>query len=201
MYEYLGSNDKTIDNSFYEYGDPEFDNEVDDGMIMASPGGISSHHHHYTKGFYGQGGSSTDKFGHQGDRYPHGIYGNLYEQGNSAADKLGMYPLDSQERLWENDDSFEVIEDIKNIEGFTPMTSGNAEADYKKYHPIIILSMIVLLYVTFDLWSMAAQKFIIQYVHGGLKIGWKDMVKYAGGLTVLFLSLAWVMEIPIWIFE
>lgn len=166
---------------------------VPDGTRMDDP-------HHMQ--FYDKSGSSWDNFGHQGDSYPYGLMGGPYDVGDSAADALGMYPLDSQSPpLRENyegkDDSFEVLDKIENFE---PITSNTANG-WKQYHPFLVLGLIVILYITFDMWAVTAQKFIVQYVHSGNKVPWKKMGTYAAGMTAFFLLLTWIMEIPVWIFE
>lgn len=70
----------------------EYDYTMADNIVMASPGGVSSTQSHYTKGFYGQGGSSSDMYAGQGDPYKDGIYGNLYSQGPSTTEALDIYP-------------------------------------------------------------------------------------------------------------
>lgn len=148
--------------------------------------------------FYEKSGSSTDKFGYQGERYPHGDYGDMYEQGPSAADKLGMYPDDPGEKLWEKDDSFEIIDESA-IENFEPIARD--EKGWKQYHPFIVLFLIIVLYVAFELWATASQKFIFQYVHNGSKVGWQKMTQYAGAVTLFFIAVTWILEVPLWIFE
>lgn len=68
-----------------------YDFEVPDNLVVASPGGVSTVHHHYTKGFNGRGNFSTDIYAGQGEQYISGIYGNLYNPGNEAGNALGMY--------------------------------------------------------------------------------------------------------------
>jgi hypothetical protein len=89
------------------YGAPtykglEYDWEVPDNMTVESPGGASSIHHHWTKGFYGRGNTSSDIFAGQGDRYIDGIYGNLYQTGQTAPQEIGMYPRAPDVKYWRN---------------------------------------------------------------------------------------------------
>lgn len=73
------------------YGGIEYDWEVPDNLTVSSPGGVSSVHHHYTKGFYGKGDSSSDIYAGQGNRYIAGEFGNLYEEGHTAGQGMGYY--------------------------------------------------------------------------------------------------------------
>ena len=82
-YEILHSRDSPV------YGNPEYDGleydfEVPNQMIVESPGGASSTHHHWTKGFYGKGGSSWDVFGNQPPATVYGETGSLYAPGPTA---------------------------------------------------------------------------------------------------------------------
>jgi len=91
------------------YGTPRYepegigyDFEVPDNLVVASPGGVSSVHHHWTKGFYGRGNTSSDIYGGQGQRYIAGNYGSLYQSGQSAAQDMGMYPEGKDYKYWLN---------------------------------------------------------------------------------------------------
>lgn len=68
-----------------------YDFEVPDNLVVASPGGVSTVHHHYTKGFNGRGNFSTDIYAGEGEQYIASVYGNLYGQGQEAGNALGMY--------------------------------------------------------------------------------------------------------------
>lgn len=83
----------------------EYDWEVPDNLTVGTPGGVSTIHHHYTKGFDGRGNSSSDIYGGQGDRYISGIYGNLYTSGQTAPQDLGYYPKAPDNKYWNNQTS------------------------------------------------------------------------------------------------
>lgn len=76
------------------------DFEVPDTNLIGSPGGLSSTAHHYTKGFYGIGGSSSDIYGGQGVRDIYGEYGNLYTSGFPAGDHMGIYATFPSDRYY-----------------------------------------------------------------------------------------------------
>lgn len=80
----------------------EYDYEVPDEYVVESPGGVSSIQHHYTKGFYGNGNISTDKFAGQGETYDSGVYGSLYETGQTASQEMGLYPQSQDQTYWAN---------------------------------------------------------------------------------------------------
>ena len=83
-YQVLNSQDSPV------YGNPrydglEYDYEVPNQMVVESPGGTSSTHHHWTKGFYGTGGSSSDVFGNEPPATVYGNTGSLYASGPTAS--------------------------------------------------------------------------------------------------------------------
>lgn len=91
------------------YGQPRYepdgigyDFEVPDNLVVATPGGVSTQHHHWTKGFYGRGNTSSDIYAGQGQRYISGEYGNLYQSGQSSAENYGMYPAARDYKYWMN---------------------------------------------------------------------------------------------------
>lgn len=89
------------------YGNPEhagleYDWEVPDTTIVGSPGGTSSVHHHPTKGFYGRGNTSRDIFAGQGQAYLSGAFGNLYETGHDAFQRMETHVDAPDYQYWQN---------------------------------------------------------------------------------------------------
>ena len=80
----------------------EYDWEVPDNLVIASPGGVSAVHHHWTKGLNGRGNLSGDMFAGQGERYIAGVYGNLYETGQEAGQQQGYYSAAPDYQYWQN---------------------------------------------------------------------------------------------------
>jgi hypothetical protein len=85
-----------------QYNGIEYDWEVPDNLVVGSPGGVSTIHHHYTKGFDGRGNTSSDIYAGQADRYISGIYGNLYQTGQEAGQNMGYYPAAPDYQYWQN---------------------------------------------------------------------------------------------------
>jgi hypothetical protein len=75
------------------YSGIEYDFEVPDNVVIASPGGVSGIHHHYTKGMYSDASSNKDIYAGEGVSYPYGEYGNLYQSGQSATRYMGDYHM------------------------------------------------------------------------------------------------------------
>lgn len=100
-----GKQQPTYDSTLYgkpEYRGIEYDWEVPDNLVVGSPGGVSTIHHHYTHGFYGRGNTSSDIYAGQGERYNSGIYGNLYQTGQEAGQAMGYYPDAPDYKFWLN---------------------------------------------------------------------------------------------------
>lgn len=86
------------DSSFYSksqlpaFTGIEYDSELPNNMVIASPGGVSTTYNHYTHGIYGKGDLTSDVYGWQGYRNVSGPYNNLYTQGFDSGSQSGMYP-------------------------------------------------------------------------------------------------------------
>ena len=119
--------------SLYNDPDPsyrgiEYDFEVPDNLVIASPGGVDSVRHHYTKGFYGRGNTSSDVYAGQQNRYISGEYGNLYHPGHGAAQAQGFYGNAPDSKWWMNNPTFPtdnpvfepIIEDFNNFKVLPP---------------------------------------------------------------------------------
>lgn len=168
-----------FDGSMYgqpAYGGLEYDWEVPDNLIVGSPGGVSSQHHHYTKGFYGKGNSSSDIYGGQGERYISGEYGNLYEEGQSANQGMGYYgdapdypfynkdlPVDTtSNKSTLADEDIEYVDDPKkkvkklSKENYTPISSdgfSDTTPYYKKWlRNLCTFLWLVLLFICIAMW-------------------------------------------------
>ncbi|MDB4769348.1 hypothetical protein OAG24_00135 [bacterium] len=85
-----------------EYKGVEYDYEVPDSTVIGSPGGVDSTRHHYTKGFYGRGNTSSDIYAGQQERYISGEYGNLYNTGHTASQEMGYYNGAPDKKWWLN---------------------------------------------------------------------------------------------------
>jgi len=135
-YQVLNSPDSPV------YGTPdydglEYDYEVPNQMLVESPGGTSDIHHHWTKGFYGVGGSSWDVFGNDPPPTVYGNTGSLYATGPTAtqawapgAPGAGTYygspPVGMAPQFLGNQSAPnpppEPFEDADNIEYLQPVT-------------------------------------------------------------------------------
>nr|QBK86549.1 MAG: uncharacterized protein LCMAC102_03440 [Marseillevirus LCMAC102] len=85
-----------------QYEGIEYDWEVPDNLVVGSPGGVDTIHHHYTKGFNGRGNTSSDVYAGQGQRYNAGVFGSLYQTGQEAGQSMGYYPAAPDYQFWQN---------------------------------------------------------------------------------------------------
>ncbi len=121
-------NFQTYNGSLYgtpEYKGIEYDWEVPDNMVVASPGGVSTTHHHYTKGMYGEGASHWDIYGGEALRYPYGEHGGIYSVGHNAPQKMHEYAMQPFDVMYTQNQS------TGHIDNFTPMdmSTGTTELD------------------------------------------------------------------------
>ncbi len=93
----------------------EYDFEVPSNLIVASPGGVDSRTGHYTKGFYGRGNTSSDAYAGQGPRYISGVYGNLYQSGQTSSQAMGIYPANQDYQFYQNYTPQQYIKDPTSI--------------------------------------------------------------------------------------
>lgn len=91
VYEVLNELDPPVYGS-PDYDGLEYDYEIPNEMIVASPGGASDIQHHWTKGFYGEGGSSWDVFGNEPPALVYGNEGSLYATDPTATQRWGPWP-------------------------------------------------------------------------------------------------------------
>lgn len=205
------------------YGEPkyegiEFDREVPNTHVVASPGGVSGIHHHWSKGFYGKGDSSSDLFAGQGNYHIHGINSNLYGTGPSAPESLGHYsaPInneppsrggpashnmsrenqsiyfdDSQKKSFEGLDgsSYEILDTE------TPLITENYSDTSTNTMDRNAMLIIFLLFIIASLWSTSIQSYIRQQILSlDGRMHWKTNVLVAIGATMIFFVLCYMIR-------
>jgi len=240
------------------YGEPsyqgiEYDWEVPENQVYGSPGGVDSTRHHWTKGFYGRD-TSSDVYAGQGDRYISGVYGSLYNTGQSAPDAMGYYPAAPDYQYWQNEvpqqysyskshaslwdpamtayadprgntqkkarvEGYESVEDdfdlIETADDLGSELQDDVDLDELKDDvtyikstikagatpPWVVFLFLILLFIAFDFWAEAGRRFISQRFHDGTVPSWEWSVLYAGGVTVLFIFIIWLVGVPLTTFE
>lgn len=210
-----------------QYAGLEYDWEVPDNLIVASPGGTSTTHHHPTKGFYGRGsGTSSDIYAGQGDRYIDGVYGNLYRSGHQASQTLGVFPpaptsmayrTSGTKQYWQTHtppppqstdreivDTFEFIKQSdggrEGYDNTAPLA--NLKKTYKvNFNPLAIFLVFLAVYITFEFWGTAGKLFLQEKVHKGQPFTWWSALIYAIVLSGILLAILHVFNISFVHFE
>lgn len=188
------------------YGGIEFDYEVPNNKVITSPGGVSSTQHHWTKGFYGRGGSSGDIYAGQGIQYISGVQGNLYQQGNDSIHELDYLttPIDvdfiPEENKGEKNptrDNFEFVIPIKKDKKLLENPKSQDSFVKVTVDPIMLFVVIIVFYLALGLWTEAGLGLFQDKVNKGKKISWKQYTIISAILTVVFILIMYFWKIPL----
>lgn len=204
----------------------EYDYEVPDNIVIASPGGVSNIHHHYTKGMYGDGATQSDIYGGEGFRYPYGEHGNLYQTGHNAPHYMGQFtpppdPMYTQNQTIPHKDNFtsvdfsstrsgmEIIPPPDTTERFDPTSGQRLPSDSSPKcslegtqqisvdNPWALFFIFLVAYLALDFWLLASESFITTYFHDGKTPSWKWMIFYALIFTGMVVLLVNLWGIPL----
>lgn len=207
----------------------QYDWEVPNNMVVATPGGVSGVHHHWTKGFYGIGNTSGDIYAGQGYRYPKdaGPYANLYQVGYGGADMSKQYLPPPDTKWWNNQDlqqnsypsteipAFSLPSSKENFSVMTdsdesgvefldevPSKGGNENIKIQaNVQPWLLFILFVFAFVTFDFWAETGRLFINEHIRAGAAITWKSTLAWAVGITVIFTLFLYLVGVPLTTFE
>ncbi len=162
----------------------EYSKDLPDDIIVGSPGGVSSTHHHPTGGFYGQGGSRSDVFARQGNPYEAGEYGNLYRKGHRAG-------VDEDYLRENNPKDYEMMGSADTTEGFQtpvemldelpPVKTGGDEG--MKW--LLIFVLVLVAFISFQFFTRGGRMAMSKYLFDG-KISWQHSIIIAIVLAVIF---------------
>lgn len=231
MYQRLDQYSGEMSPSYPQNNGMQYDWEVPNNMVIASPGGTSSVHHHPTKGFYGIGNTSGDIYGGQGFRYPKdaGPYGNLYKSGYGGFDMAGGQFPPPDVRWWDNQPlqqssypqtEMKTFNPPESKESFTVLTDSNESGieyldDAKKeipakfegiriqtnYSPWVLFVLFIFAFIAFDFWAETGRLFINDHLRAGQKVTWKSTLMYAIIITFIFALLLYFFGVPLTTFE
>jgi hypothetical protein len=191
------------------YGGLEYDFEVPDNMIVSSPGGVSAIQHHYTKGMYSDASSTWDVYAGDGDRYPYGPLGNLYQVGQSSAQQNHQYGpapdmMYTQNQSSAHRDNFTATDVGNSIELLPPSDTEDvtpvSTTDKKKIvllNPVVIFLIFAVVYMALDLWIRAGESFLASYFHKGRELSYKWLFFYAALFTVIVFVIISTINIPL----
>lgn len=180
-----------------KYGGIEYDYEVQNNHVVGSPGGVSSIHHHWTKGFNGQGNLSGDIYGGDNPRYISGEYGGMYQVGDAQSTKLGYYPPSTDPKMWDptrpKKEHFSPSKE-KDYDMISPpddevVTSVDGESSSGKTWVLMILIFLILISSAY--WAKAGVKVSKVLFGRGRKYGWKEYSLLAGILTLIIAASMW----------
>jgi hypothetical protein len=207
------------------YGGPqytgiEYDFEVPDNIVVSSPGGVSSVQHHWTKGFYGDGATTYDVYAGEGNAYPYGELGNLYQQGQTASRQMGMF-LPPTDQMFTGNQSNARVENfqysppnqigqtkVPGMELIAPSDSGESvkvsqipppqKLTHEIYlpNPWSVLAVFILMYISLDLITLAGENFLFTRLHGGKAPDWKWLALYAAIVGIIAVALGASLKDP-----
>ncbi len=220
-----GQHQKISEYSGNLYGSPryqglEYDWEVNPTQYIGSPGGASTIHHHYTKGFYGRGNTSSDIYAGQSQRYISGLYGNLYQSGQESSQVNGLYPAAPDYQYWKNEEPQQYSHSLEPEEtplpgapvmGFPqkedfdfdpsfelidsdeyPVKDGSEITIQTKMSLWTLFLIIFIVFIVFYLWAKAGDRFMVQYLHSGTRPSWKKLTVYALVSTVILFIILYL---------
>ena len=84
QYKQLGGPRQDILTGHPLYNGEENSAEVPDHVVLGSPGGVYAIDHHWSHGIYSPSSNYDDIYGQSAPPYIDGVYGNVYQPGNSA---------------------------------------------------------------------------------------------------------------------
>jgi hypothetical protein len=170
-------------------------------VLLASPGGMASTTHHWTGGFYGKGGSNTDKFtGQNNNPYPSGEFGNMY------SDRV---PPDLN-------DSFEVLPFTKlddPVEGSIPPEYSDEEGSKKAPAPrplpkvsfhgkqvslvwaVGLTVALILIYFVLSLWTTLGMRSMNQIFGNGGPLTMKTLLFVSIAGTFFMIFFTWILGV------
>ena len=200
------------------YGTPtwngiEYDWEVPDNMVIASPGGVSSTQHHYTKGFYGEGGSSWDNYGGEAARYVSGTRGNLYQMGQTSTEQQGIFtsPIpDPPDTATQSSppirDAFQYTMSIPGQHPQGPPRPGGSSTEFIpppdtlettpaklkfSLNPFLLFVVLLILYLVYDYFSSGVENLVQVKFYGGRPFTWKQYFIFGVVFLVLLIALVY----------
>lgn len=200
--------------NYFAGGTP--DKEVPNQTVVASPGGISAHTSNPQGSMYQPSFSSSDIYAGGNPRYPSGVYGGLYNVGDSASTRMGYYPPSTDVAWWNNkqppvQEDFELIEPMSldpDATGVAPLSTipldGSGEMSVVPgtrfslaLDPIVLLVLFLVAFIAFEFYAEALHKFLVEKMHHGQAISWQRMAIYATVLTVGFVLVAYFVKVPL----
>lgn len=187
---------------------------------IVSPGGLATIQHHWSQGMGGIGDRTPDVFAGTGERYPSGIYGNLYHpdsHGSVHERHYGPHTINTEDKTLSNQPYHWQTKTPSTVENFTeiktepiellddptdttskPQSSAvSSSSNSRTISAYFLLLIFLIAFITFDFWSEAVHRFIHQKLNKGMKASWKQYTLYAIVATMIFLITIYFVGIPL----
>lgn len=206
MYKQMRDYEQKIDSS-PPYDGIDFDWEVPDDLVVASPGGVDSTRHHPTKGMFGPGNTSSDHTSVYGQSYTYGEYKDMYTP-NRDSQGATMFPnrYDSEPILrgsgnatedivpqpirenFQSPDSIAFLDINGEIKEDQSTTSNKSYAMKRVYVALVIVAFTICILF----WKDLIYEEISKNVFAGGKLSSKWLFGLAMLFTVLVIGLSFV---------
>jgi hypothetical protein len=177
-------------------GSSEFDAEVPDHLVVASPGGVSATYHDVGHGFYGGGYSFVDRVAD--NHHVHGDYGNMYAPGPS--DNSLLYPPDPTDPQWWNEQDYQPVEppdvEVKK-ENFSLPENSTATVETEETRPVdfahlaIFVVLVLLLYLSFTYFGNGVDKILKMWNSDPSTL---VVFGYSLGFAILVVLIGWLAK-------
>jgi len=183
------------------YNGIEYDSEIADNLVIASPGGVSGIQHHYTKGIYSDASSSTDIHAGEGDPYVYGEFENLYQVGQSATRNMSDFVNQPEETFTQNESQLRK-ENFGPIEFLPPPTTPitpppNSPSKHNIESVLKVMAIFTVGYMAINYITKGGEEFIAERFYKGVEMSWKEYLTLGGVFTLGVLVLAKVSGMPL----
>lgn len=191
-----------VDNNNFDYP-PVTGGEFGRDILLASPGGLASTAHHWTGGFYGKGGSSTDKFiGKNSNPYLSGEYGNLYstKEFEDLDDTFEILPY-KKAIEFDNDDSLTGENDFskkaksKNKKGFGADKTKSSGRAVTLLWAVGFAFLLVAIYFVLSLWNTTGILYLKETFNSGMDFSPKTYLFMSVFGTVFLVLMCWILGV------
>ncbi len=203
---YSNEQGEWVDNNNFDYP-PVTGGQLGQDILRASPGGLDTRVHHWTGGFYGKGGSNTDKFmGPKSNPYPSGEFGNLYSstadpQLNDSFEILPFAPSqedpapEPQKTIYDPNSADPSGHEPKNPFGLVP----NQISWHGKQVSVLwaagFACMLILIYFVLNLWTTLGMKYLNQTIGEGGIVTTKTLLFVSLAGTLFLIFFCWMLGV------
>jgi hypothetical protein len=181
-----------VDNNNFDYPERR-GGFLNRDVLMGSPGGVASSVHHWTGGFYGKGGSNTDKFpGDNSNPYPSGEFGNVYsaDANTQLNDSFEVLPYKKVDLSSEDPNNF-VLEE-KQEKAVKINWHGKQVSIFWAAGLAI---MLILIYFVLSLWTTLGMRYLDQYLGQDGKVTAQTLLFASLAGTLFLVFFCWLLGV------